>query len=238
MINNNIILKREKVQKMNTFGEKLKKLRLKNELSQEELAQRLNKKYGYKLNKGMISKWENNKVEPRLEALKGIAVFFGETLDYLIGIKKEETSNVITFTHSYKYLPTSISAGKAIDIESIDTEDIQIIEIPDKLMGKYAGSRDVFITKISGDSMDKVIPDGSFIAVKKVKDVKELRDNDIVLFSNQHEYSVKRYFKINNKVVFKPDSTNPDHFDQVMTTDDDFASLIIYGKVVWYVINI
>ncbi|MCC9082569.1 S24 family peptidase [Enterococcus faecium] len=60
-------------------------------------------------------------------------------------------------------------------------------------MGKYAGYQDVFFTKINGDSMNNVIPDGSLIAVKKIESCDELKDGDIVVFSNDNEFSVKIY---------------------------------------------
>lgn len=212
-------------------GKRIKNRRKKLNLSVGYIAKELG------VDRSTVYRYESSDIEKfPVQIVEPVAKLLKTTPAYLMGWTNVE-NDYDRYT-SYAYIPTSISTGIPIDIESISKDNLEKIKIPDVLMGDYAEREDIFITKISGDSMDKVIPDGSFIAVKKVKDVKELQDNDIVLFSNQHEYSVKRYFKINNKVVFKPDSTNPDHFDQVMTTDDDFASLIIYGKVVWYVINI
>ncbi|WP_141771539.1 helix-turn-helix domain-containing protein, partial [Bacillus licheniformis] len=41
------------------IGKKIRELRDKEKLSQSELAERMNKKFKTNLNKGMISKWEN-----------------------------------------------------------------------------------------------------------------------------------------------------------------------------------
>ena len=46
---------------MYDLGNLLKELRIENELTQEELANKLNELHDIKLNKGMISKWEANK---------------------------------------------------------------------------------------------------------------------------------------------------------------------------------
>src|SRR5699024_10401071 len=62
-------------------------------------------------------------------------------------------------------------------------------------------------------SMDKIIPDGSLIAVKPVG-LTELKNGDIVVFSNGYEYSVKRYYKHDDKLVFRPESSNLAHYDQ------------------------
>lgn len=58
--------------------------------------------------------------------------------------------------------------------------DLETIRIPDSLMGKWAGREDIFMTRVNGDSMNKVIPHSSLIAVKEVT-LEELYDNDMVV---------------------------------------------------------
>ena len=66
------------------IGTKIRELRKNNKLTLEELADALNQKYPNTINfnKGKISKWENNKEEPRLSSVKIIADFFNVPLDY------------------------------------------------------------------------------------------------------------------------------------------------------------
>ncbi|MEW4691871.1 helix-turn-helix transcriptional regulator, partial [Streptococcus anginosus] len=66
------------------IGNKIKELRKIHELTLEELADSLNKKYPntVNFNKGKISKWENNKEEPRLSSVKILADFFNVPLDF------------------------------------------------------------------------------------------------------------------------------------------------------------
>lgn len=66
------------------IGTKIRELRKNNKLTLEELADALNQKYPNTINfnKGKISKWENNKEEPRLSSVKIIADFFDVPLDY------------------------------------------------------------------------------------------------------------------------------------------------------------
>lgn len=73
---------------MHDLGKLLKELRIKNELTQEELANKLNELYNIKLNKGMISKWESNKSEPRFEYVKYMSKLYNVSLDYLLGLSK------------------------------------------------------------------------------------------------------------------------------------------------------
>jgi transcriptional regulator with XRE-family HTH domain len=68
------------------MGEKLRELRNERNLTMDELVREMNSKYKTNINKGMVSKWENNKGEPRLEHGKYLADFYGVSLDYIIGL--------------------------------------------------------------------------------------------------------------------------------------------------------
>ncbi len=59
--------------------ENLKKLRMDRGLSQQALAEKFN------LTQQSIYKYENGLAEPNIETLKSFAVFFGISVDYLIG---------------------------------------------------------------------------------------------------------------------------------------------------------
>lgn len=79
---------------MQPVGKTIKNLRLKNGLSQEELAEKINKKFGTNLNKGMISKWENGLGDPRLETVRHLALFFNVSLDYLLGLDDKKPNTI------------------------------------------------------------------------------------------------------------------------------------------------
>ncbi|MBC3901564.1 helix-turn-helix domain-containing protein [Acetobacterium malicum] len=61
------------------FGDRLKLLRLENNMTQEELGNLLSK------SKNNISQYETGKREPDLETLKIISNYFKVSLDYLLG---------------------------------------------------------------------------------------------------------------------------------------------------------
>ncbi len=65
------------------FGEKLKSLRIKHELSQENLAEKLN------VSRQAITKWETQNSMPDIENLKSIATIFDVTTDSLIYDEEE-----------------------------------------------------------------------------------------------------------------------------------------------------
>lgn len=64
------------------FSARLKELRIDRKLSQQQLAKAL----GY--SQAMIAFWEQGKHEPTESAIRKIALYFGVTADYLLGMEK------------------------------------------------------------------------------------------------------------------------------------------------------
>lgn len=63
-----------------TLGERIKELRLKKDLSQDELAKILSMK-----NRSSIANWEADRISPDNETIKKIASFFDVSVDFLMG---------------------------------------------------------------------------------------------------------------------------------------------------------
>lgn len=66
------------------FCERLKDLRTEKNLSQKELAKKID------VSDGTICFWENGTNEPKLTYIKKLALLFDVTSDYLIGIENNE----------------------------------------------------------------------------------------------------------------------------------------------------
>lgn len=135
--------------------------------------------------------------------------------------------------NKYKYIPTSISAGVPMHLDGlIDADEIRI---PDAVMGKWAGQEDLFIMRVNGESMNNIIPHGSLIAVKSVEP-HQIKDGDIVVYSDGGDYSVKRFYKDSDKLIFRPDSSDSSFYDYITNIDNN--ELIIHGKVVVYIVEL
>lgn len=80
---------------MNSLGSKLKDLRTSHSLTMEQLADKLNARYNSKINKGMLSKWENNLGEPSLENMRILANFYKVSLDFLLNIETQNTERML-----------------------------------------------------------------------------------------------------------------------------------------------
>lgn len=84
---------------MKSLGTKLKELRIERGYSQGDLCKEINNVYGTSINKGMISKWENDKEEPRLDYARILVSFFNVSLDFLIGLEDEENKEMTIAAH-------------------------------------------------------------------------------------------------------------------------------------------
>ena len=219
------IVSKEVINMANKLGENIRKLRNSKGLTQQQLAELMGAS-----NYTTVSKWESGSNSPRGGELVKLSEYFNVSVDDLLGIGKDLT---IQNNEQYNYLPTSISAGLPLTVDGID--HAEKISVPDSIMGKWAGDKDIYMMKINGESMNRIIPHGSIIAIKPT-DCNLLKDGDIVVYSDNHDYSVKRYFRDDNRIIFRPDSTDGRFYDYITSTDNE--NLVIHGKVVVYIVEL
>lgn len=206
-------------------GSRIKQRRKQLKMSVDRLAEVIGK------NRATIYRYESGDIENMpIEALEPIAKALNVSPAYLMGWEDEKEE----IMSEYTFIPASISAGDPIDVESINASDTSLIKIPDSLMGKWAGQSDIYMMRINGESMNKIIPHGSVIGVKQM-DPCNISDGDIVLYSEDNGYSVKRLYKRNGYFVFRPDSKDDNFIDNVIPADS--PALKIHGKVVMYIIE-
>lgn len=210
---------------MKILGENIRKLRQARGLTQQQLADIMGAS-----NYTTISKWESGANSPRGGDLVKLSELFNVSVDELLGINDN-----ITLKSDYKYIPTAISAGVQSDVEAIT--ECETITIPDVIMGRYARDENIFITRVNGDSMNKVIPHNSLIAVRPVS-LESLKNGDIVVYSYDGEYALKRFYKKGNKLIFRPDSTDVSFTDLVIDLENNESDIRIHGKVVLYIVEL
>ena len=95
------------------FNEKLKMLRKENNLTQEELAEKLN------VSRQAITKWESGDGTPDIENLKQISILFNTTIDELV---KEDKNITIEIKEKYTYM-------EELEIDHTKHFDIHISKI-------------------------------------------------------------------------------------------------------------
>lgn len=107
---------------MSDFNAKFKELRKQKNLTQQDLANEFNEKYGYNFTKASISQYENGKVMPELNALKDFSKYFEVSLDYLLGISN--VRNTLSFENNYKTYSEIIDIiDKFFDDDNFDNND-------------------------------------------------------------------------------------------------------------------
>lgn len=80
------------------FGLRLSELRKEKNLSQNEIAKKINK------SKSVVSGYENNIKTPPIDVLVSLASIYGVSVDYLLGVEKKEMISVDKLSESQKKL--------------------------------------------------------------------------------------------------------------------------------------
>lgn len=138
---------------MNNFGEIIKDIRKKNNLTQKELADKLYVTYQ------AVSKWENNKSIPDISILQNISEMFNIDLNYLTNTKKR--NNTIYFILIIIFLILSLTITILINKNHTHDFEMRTIETTCNdfnLSGTIAYNKDktaIFISEIDYCGLNK-----------------------------------------------------------------------------------
>jgi len=210
------------------IGDRIKTRRKELKMTADDLANKLGK------NRATIYRYESSEIENMpIDIIEPLAEVLRVAPSYLMGWDNEDENDSIIRESSYNYFPRSISAGLPQVVDGVD--QAETINVSDSIMGKWAGDKDIYMMRINGESMNKIIPHGSIIAIKPT-DCNLLKDGDIVVYSDNHDYSVKRYYKDGERLIFRPDSNDSRFYDYITSTDNE--NLVIHGKVVVYIVEL
>ena len=117
------------------FGLRIRELRIKYNMSQEELGSRIQR------SKSVISSYENNLKIPPLLVLTDIASVFNVSLDYLVGIDKAEMVSIDGLTEQQKDIIQTIVFEFNDNIKRIDGLSSRQQQILNCLMLEFANKR-------------------------------------------------------------------------------------------------
>lgn len=185
------------------IGKKIKELRKSHNLTLEELADILNKEYPdtINFNKGKISKWENDREEPRLSSVKILADYFDVPLDYFNGIDidqaeiltifnqldEERQENVVNYATALLNEQVSMKTSTVLEKYKDDDYIIDYVEglvaaghgtfqednlhMEVKLRAEDVPENYDTIAKVAGDSMEPLIEDNDLLFIKVTSQV-------------------------------------------------------------------
>lgn len=211
------------------IGTKLYEIRKYMDLTLDDMAKKLSSVSEIDVSRSAINRWENGQSIPNATNVSLYAKAFDIDLNYLFGISPEPKSIKKISSHTYTFNPAIASAGlSGYDYGYTNGETI---ELPDDLLGKYAGRKDLEFVKVNGESMNNLIQNGSVVAYTTSPALVNLKAGDIVLYRYQSEYGIKHYYDLGDEVIFKPNS-NMEQFQEQRYPKDEYLEII--GKVVIY----
>ena len=123
----------------------------------------------------------------------------------------------------------SIAAGTPIEMVAVDDYH----PIPSPMHDRYP---DAFLLRVSGESMNRVLPNGCYALVDPCEEV--VKDNDpYAVCVNGYDATIKRVKKLANGFQLVSDSTDPTNAVQTFNYNEPGTeTLTVIGKVVWYVL--
>jgi len=180
----------------------------------------------------------NASIDNVIKICRVLGIDVESLIDQRNGVVAEKKTSYITKPTISLPLYGDIAAGALSTVEPVTKDNVEYITLPKNMLGKYANRRDLFALKVNGESMNKIIPNGSYIVCKPIE-IEELKEDDIVIFSHDSEYSMKRFRRDeeNQLLIFSPESTDRKYHDIVIPYDT-MNDLKIYAKVIWYAVTL
>lgn len=202
-----------------SFGTNLKKIRQDNDLTQEELAKKID------TSRSNIANYENDKNMPSIDILEKLSEIFNCSIDYLLGKSDIKTPDL---KDKLFLIPIvgKVAAGKPI----FANENIEGYLPIDPLMYNLTSPNGFFFLQIQGESMNKLIKNGSFALIKK-QDYAENGDVIVAIINGDDEATVKRYKQLNEQFVML-EPVSEDSAFQPITIDLKNTKFSIIGKVI------
>lgn len=201
---------------MSQFTIRLKNLRKKNNLRQQDLATKLG------VARTTIANYEQGTRFPDKDTLNSLANFFNVSIDYLLGRSDYPyyfQSKMMNLDQMVQIpILGVIQAGKPI-LAQEHIEDYRLTAEDSVRGGEY------FFLRVSGDSMigSRIHP-GDLVLIRKQEDVEN--GTIAVVMVADDEATLKRVYKRNKQIILQPD--NP-HYEPLVLPSDDVR---ILGKVV------
>lgn len=201
-----------------SIGTRIRSLRKSKKMTLEELANQLNSRNSSSgFTKGRLSKWENDREEPKLSSLNQVARFFNVDIDYFFN--ESQPSNASSLPRNIARIPVigTIACGDPIDAEQ---NVVDYLELPGHLPDG------AFALICEGDSMEPGLQDGDLVVIEPTPNVE---DGEVaaVLVDGDTKATLKQVRHVGDTIWLMP--TNPAYSPIVL--DKDHPGRILGKKI-------
>lgn len=176
-----------------------------------------------------VSNWLSGVSAPDIEVIARIASTYNIPLSVLLEEDLNE-SEIRLHAAEWADVPLfgSIAAGKPIYMDKVDN----YFAIPATLRRRFP---DAFLLKVEGESMNRILPNGSYALINPTSEVVNGRAYAVCV--NGYDATIKRVNKLANGFELQPDSTDPTIKGKVYDYGEEGTETItVIGEVVWYVV--
>lgn len=198
------------------FGQRLRSLRAKANMTQAELAQKLD------VSRPAVGSWESGKIRPRLDKLSQIAELFGITVSELMGEPAGQERSV-RGTSALVPLLGWAHMGEPVD----EGELHEVVEVPAEVAAAHPRA---FCVHAQGDCMDNLYPTDAILLVDP--DMEPVSGCAVLAETVDHGAVVRLYMRGTSTVMLTASSHTGSYPDIVAGPDDDPISC--RGRIVWY----
>ena len=179
--------------------------------------------------KQTVNNWTNGSNAPDIETIAKIAKIYGIPISSILENTVSE-KDIAELCQTWVDVPLygSIAAGKPIEMIEVEER----FPIPSTMHDRYP---EAFLLKVSGSSMDRVIPNGSYALVNPTKDVVDGKVYAVCV--DGFDATIKRVRKLNNGFELSPDSTDPTYVSKTFNFNEPGTETVtVIGRVVYYVL--
>lgn len=198
-------------------GRKLFNARKKKEMSRACLGKIVN------LHESTVKRYEDGQIKTLdIEKMKEFANALDITPEFLMGWE-EEVGNTETYS-SYLTVYGKVCAG----------DGLEAFEDPiDKINNPYPHLKGEFFSlQVQGDSMNHIVDDGLYAVIRRQPTI---NNGEIAVVLIEHQIGMlKRFYRIDDMVILKPDSSNPKH-EPLIFTGEKINDIKILGKFIGFV---
>lgn len=183
------------------------------------------------IGRSSISSWVKGRWEAKQDNVYLLARALRVDPAYLTGADVPMDGNIdrpSLETSTYKYLDSNFDKKNA---------SLKEMHIPNEMIGKFAGDKDVFITRATTPSMDRIIPIGSFMAIRRDSSPLSFKDHDIIAFMENDKLFLARYFndEVNKVIQLTFVSTDPEVTARIIRYEN-LSDYNFIGKVASYTV--